>query len=249
MIQSNFSFSRFLHTLRYCWQTQVRSPYITMLGLMPVFYLFLSAFNEYIPWLCFSFMFYICGWLYAGLSFSELANPIEGRQFLALPASPFEKWLAKWVLSAIIFPMIMVCFSVVALQLFNLFAAPLMTVRYTTWSGSPVSYKLTFFFFFLLQPLWFAAGLFWKRYSLLKFVGFLVGLIVLYVFWRVVFPTVMLTDNGSFVRYELINLPFGEPQPNAQLATYQAIYWVMGFYVPSLLFLVASFYLFKQKEI
>lgn len=51
-------------------------------------------------------MLLISGFIFSSFSFSELNRPSSKQFYLSLPANTLEKWVSKWVLSALFFPLL-----------------------------------------------------------------------------------------------------------------------------------------------
>jgi|JI7StandDraft_1071085.scaffolds.fasta_scaffold03909_8 hypothetical protein len=248
MLNIEFSFVRFVRTLRYSWQTQSVLPYYVALGLAPfVFYGLAEGFTAEGPFICWSLLLSICGGLYAGMSFQEFSHPVRGRQYLSIPASVTEKWLAKFLLAFVVFPGLITVFFRIMLGLFNLMAVRIWVLRYGPMDWSSDTVQIFLFFFFLLLPLAFVSGLFWKKYGLIKTV---ITLAVLFFVLLNLDSLMMYQSNNEVVTVmNLLTVPVLDASVSPEYSGLSTRFWLFGGYIPSFLLLVASYLLLKNKEI
>ncbi len=248
MLNIEFSFARFVRMLRYSWQTQSVLPYYVAIGLTPfVFYGLAEGFNDDTSFICWSLLLSICGGLYAGMSFQEFSHPVRGRHYLSIPASVTEKWLAKFLLAFVVFPVLLTLFFRIILSLFNLLAVRIWVLRYgpMDWSGDDI--QIFVFFFFLLLPLAFVSGLFWKKYGLIKTMLVLTALFFLLV--NLDSLLVFQSNNQVVTVLNLLSVPVLDQPVLPEYSGLNTRFWVFGGYIPSFLLLIASYLLLKNKEI
>ena len=245
-----FSLPRFWQTLRYTWQTQPLLPYMIMVGLLPFGYILLGEyFNEDAPWAFFTVILFVCGFLYAGLSFKELNHPVTARQYLGLPASIAEKWMAKWLLAFVVFPLIAILFFQLSMLVFNTISLRLWTMRYLPPRWSCDAAHLVFFFFILIQPLAFVSGLLWTRFSVFKtlLAILVIGFILILIAARIEQPYNDANQTMSLLSANVVPvLPVNLPD---ELRGYIQQFWLFGAYLPAFLLLIASYLLLKNKEV
>jgi hypothetical protein len=252
-----FSLTRFLQTLRWSWQTQPLIPYMVMLGLIPFGYYFLANLayhqsnlenaNDGI-FFCLAIMMLLCGWLYAGISFQVLSKNTTGMQYLLLPASVLEKWLAKVIMAFVVFPLILLITFHLALWIFNFFAQSLIVFRYPPVDWEMHEIKIVFFFFYLLMPLAFVSGLLWKRFGFFKTI--LTGAVLLFLIVQYLIWSDFSNRNGSY-RPLISDVvpPFMDFEGTPATKTLVDLFWLFAAYIPATLCFVASYFLLKNKEI
>jgi hypothetical protein len=256
-MKPEFSLSRFWQTLRWSWQTQPLVPYMVMLGLIPFGYYFLVSEAYYQSSLekatdgtffCLTIMMLLCGWLYAGLSFQVFSKNTTGMQYLLLPASVLEKWLAKVIMAFVVFPLIILITFHLALWVFNFFAQSLIVFRYPPVDWEMHEIKIVFFFFYLLMPLAFASGLLWKRFGFFKTIltgAILLFLMVQYMIWADLPKS---STNFSPLISDVV-MPFMDFNGLPATKKLMDLFWLFVAYIPAALCFAASYVLLKNKEI
>lgn len=251
-----------MRVFRLTWISQPLLPYFAMLAAIPFMYLILSLDirhfdgSFYTGALLLSFFVFFCGsgWLYAGLSFSDLSQPDPARRYLMIPATVFEKWLSKTILTFIVFPITSWIVFNAAIALFKAITVRAFAFQYAPIDWSLVEYRAIFFLFFLLLPVGFAAGLMWKRYGIIKTIVSAFALMILLFFlvsWRAG-TTVSTSADGSYLKetlFDNIVLPHFLNPDRVEMELPQHLFWIIGFYLPSLLFFAATYFLLKEKEI
>lgn len=228
-----------------------------MLGLIPFGYYFLAleAYYQssldranYSTFFCLAIMMLLCGWLYAGISFQVLSKNTTGMQYLLLPASVLEKWLAKVIMVFVVFPLIVLLTFHLALWVFNFFAQSLIVFRYPPVDWESFDIKIVFFFFYLLMPLAFVSGLLWKRFGFFKTIltgAILLFLMVQYLIWA------DLPKSNAYFSPLISDVvpPFMDFEGLPTTKTLVDLFWLFAAYIPATLCFVASYFLLKNKEI
>jgi len=166
-MKNTFNFQRFVQVLRLSWQTQPVLPYIVLLAGIPIMYLIFSmeARSVFIslrsdnPFLVFNAYFWICGWLYAGLIYSELEKIGTATRYLMIPASNLERWLAKSLLAILVFPLIAWLTFNLAFKGFEMLSLRSFAFRYPTIDWLSKDMFISFFLFYLALPAAYASGL------------------------------------------------------------------------------------------
>ncbi len=228
-----------------------------MLGLIPFGYYFLVNAAYYQSnlenandgiFFCLAIMMLLCGWLYAGVSFQVLSKNTTGMQYLLLPASVLEKWLAKVIMAFVVFPLIVLLTFHIALWIFNFFAQSLIVFRYPPVDWGSFDIKIVFFVFYLLMPLAFASGLLWKRFGFFKTI--LTGAVLLFLIVQYLIWSDFSNRNGSYrpLISEVV-LPFMDFEGTPATKTLVDLFWIFVAYIPATLCFVASYFLLKNKEI
>ena len=256
-MNKKFDFQRFIQVMWYTWVTQPVLPYIAMVTstLLIFFYLSIGAregsasFYNNDPFLAFSFYFVGCGWLYAGMAFGEFNKRASVGFYLHLPASLTEKWLAKVLLTFIVFPTVLCLFFKVTYWGFNELSTRIFAFRYLPFDWSSADMKVTFFMFFLGLPAALSSGLIWRRFGIFKGLLFSFGLCLL---------LFQIVDSGfnrhsykseTGILLQEVNLPFLELDCNDATRVLVLWFWVLAGYIPALLFFVSTWFFIKEKEI
>jgi hypothetical protein len=256
-MKNAFNFQRFLRVLRLSWQTQPVLPYIVLVAGIPIMYLILSmearspfvSLRSDTPFLVFNTYFWICGWLYAGLIFSELEKSGTATRYLMIPASNLEKWLAKSLLAVLVFPLITWLTFNLAFKGFEILSLRSFAFRYPDIDWLSKDMFISFFTFYLALPAAYASGLSWKRFGILKgFIFVFVLLIILYYILQAGFEQFPY-DSGQGVLLQEVKLPFLEQDSNAANQTSISLFWLLAAYVPSLLLLASTYFFIREKEI
>ncbi len=256
-MKNKFDFHRFLRVLRLSWQNQPVMPYIVLIVGVKIMYLIFwgDARSVFIPlrsdtpFLVFNAYFWICGWLYAGLIFSELEKSGTATRFLMIPASNFEKWLAKSLLAVLVFPLITWLTFNLAFKGFEILSLRSFAFRYAAIDWLSRDMFISFFIFYLALPAAYASGLTWKRFGILK--GFIFVFVLLIILYQVIqagfeqFPY----DSSEGVLLQVVNLPFYEVDINAATRTSVNLFWLLAAYVPSMLLLASTYFFIREKEI
>ena len=256
-MKNTFNFQRFLQVLRLSWQTQPVLPYIVLIvGIKIMYLIFLGeARSPFVslrsdnPFLVFNAYFWICGWLYAGLIYSELEKPGAATRYLMTPASNLERWLAKSLLAVIVFPLIIWLTFNLAFKGFEILSLRWFAFRYPAIDWLSRDMFISFFIFYMALPAAYASGLTWKRFGILKgFIFVFVLFIILYQFIQAGYEQYPY-DSGHGVLLQEVNLPFLEKNSNAATQASVSLFWLLAAYIPSLLLLASTYFFIREKEI
>jgi hypothetical protein len=256
-MNNRFDFRRFIQVMWYTWVTQSLLPYIAMAVSALLVFLYLSlgarngnaSFYNNDSFLAFTFYFLGCGWLYAGLMFGEFSKRSTTGFYLHLPASITEKWLAKVLLTFIVFPTVLCFFFRLSYWGFNELSARLLAFRYLPFEWGSRNMQVIFFLFFLSLPAAFASGLIWRRFGIFKGIVVVFGLfLALALVADIGFGLYPYQSTHSVLLQE-VNIPFFELDSPDSTRTLVMWFWALAIYIPSLLFFVATWFFMKEKEI
>lgn len=256
-MKNRFDFRRFIHVMWYTFVTQPLIPYVAALAAVPLMYFVFSFelnsgfnnFDSHTPLIAFCLYFIICGWLYAGMIFHEFRKRTAAGVYLMLPAARLEKWMAKALLSFIIFPAFLVFLFKLAMYGFEFISLPLFIFRYSPLDWSVVEVKLVFFVFYMVLPVVFNISLLWRRFGILKGIAlaFTVLMSLFYLIqWLTTIPS---TDSSTLLLIEVVNPFFLKSVCSGEACRLVWWFWLLSTYIPSLLFLMSSWFLLKSKEI
>lgn len=256
-MKNTFEFARFVQVCRLTWQTQPILPYILLVAMVPLMFLFFfsDARGVYVtlqkdtPFHMFTLYVCICGWLYAGTAFYDLGRPDSASRYLMLPGSLLEKWLAKSLLVFIVFPLITFVAYNIVFRLFEFFSLRWFAFRYDLIDWSSGDMFIVLFIFYLALPAAYASGLFWKRFGVWK------GLL----FFFILFIILTQVSNMAMDRYyfgsgsgflmQAVELPFYESGHDAATRALVRLFWPMAAYIPALLLLCSTYFFIKDKEL
>jgi hypothetical protein len=245
-----FSLSRFWRVLRYDWHTQPIYPYLAVWGLLPLLMYFniTPHYRSDASKIMLTTLLYTGSALYAAMSFQQLSNTQQGRHYLGLPAAAIEKWLSKFTLVFLVFPVLTVLYYALGMGLLNSFLLRKWAIRYPILEWSSPAYWAIFFIFYLLLPIPFVSGLFWKRFG-----GFKTALVILLsaVLFVIVVNELDLiqSQNDSTMVLSIVHFQFGTQIRFPAAASANWKFWWFGVYIPDILLLLSSYFLLKNKEL
>lgn len=232
--------------------TQSRTPYI-LLGFTLLFALIALSFSAFhgqasmwveAPQVAFILCLWLSGTIYLGHSFYELNSIQKGTQFLNIPASGLEKWLSKFFLAFIVFPIIITVAYAVLYYLFSLISPALFGLRFKPLLLDATPMKTTYFLFYAVAPLAFVSSLLWKKYGLLKTVLCAVALLFIIALSASTFDVYMPNTTVFEVAF-----PFDTSRLSPQMKRLNRFFWAFLVYIPGSLTLVASYFLMKEYEL
>jgi hypothetical protein len=242
-MREQFDFTRFMRSLWLTWVEQPLLPYllIPVVLALQAFWLLGTAqnspmaFNEDRYTMVFTMYILLCGWLYAGLSYSLFGEQDKGMQYLMVPASVLEKFLAKVFLVFAVFPLICVLVFYGFSKLVDLATMNYYAVRFRALDLASLDTYLTILFFYLGLPVALVSGLIWRRFGVFKMA---LSLSLILTVFLLLVPFV----RGMTVMQNM------EPPGSTPLTIYNA-FWYLAFYLPAALCLIAAYFLLREKEI
>lgn len=117
-----------------------------------------ASFEQYIVTLC------LVGFVMTSRSFKELHNPSVTYHYLTLPCSNFERFLSKWLLTAVIFPVaLMMLFFAIAGFCYWVLGAPAHYFDFLYDSNWHRFAK-----YLIVHSIFFMGAIFFKRYAFMK---------------------------------------------------------------------------------
>ena len=188
-MNSNFNITRVGHLLK---KDVITNYKVLALGLMGLFVIVsIMVMNEIdihsdsrdrdFHFETFPFIILLGGFVVASVAFNELHTPNQRHVFLNLPASNFEKFLSKWLLSTLIFAIVIV----VSYWVFSLILDALVSYQFDydfiPFNPFQEDVWLAIKLFFILQPIFLIGSIYFNQYSFLKTAGtiILVGAVTL----------------------------------------------------------------------
>ena len=252
-----FDFRRFVQVFRLSWQNQPILPYVVLLGMIPLllFFFVIDAFGAYInlqsngPFLMFNEYLFICGWLDAGVAYSELGKPGSATRYLMLPASALEKWLAKSLLVWIIFPVITWLTFNLVFEFFGWISLRWFAFKYRPINWVSADLGISLFIFYMALPAAYASGVAWKRLGILK------GLVFFVVLFIVLIQLILIGTGGfSFVNgksslIEQVSLSYYNDDIDADIQIMVRYFWLIGILIPSFLLFISSYFFTRERTL
>ncbi len=256
-MNNTFDVRRFVQVFRLSWQNQPILPYLVLLGMIPLllFFFFIDAHGAYVnlqsetPFLMFNVYLCACGWLYAGLAYSELGKTGGAARSLMLPASTLEKWLAKSLLVGVVFPFIIWLTYNLLFEVFGWMSLHWMAFRYRSIDWGSGDVKISLFIFYMSLPAAYASGLAWKRLGVLK------GLVFFVVLFIVLFQLALIGTGGfsfgmeSSVLLEQVSMSYYDPQLDTHTQVLVRLFWMIGVFIPSFLLLLSTYFFTRERTL
>ena len=199
------------------------------------------------------------GIIYSSLAFLELSTKETKIFFLTLPATNFEKWLSKWLHTAILFPLVFVLlYQLFILWTYNYLAETGITLVWRSLTDPIVGWSV--FYYIVLQSIFFLGAVSMPKYSFVKTVVVMVlvllGLNYLYMFiyqWLV--PELSLSDLG-FPGLVHVNEALDEYELRfsnglQELWENRTLFWPIHLFAMSCfpLLLLASYFKLTEKKV
>lgn len=251
-----FNFNRFLLLLKREISTGHKKPLIIGGAVLGI--LFLNAcFKIYTNngyhdsnFILFPLMLFLGGFSLTSVIFYEFNNKIGTHHYLSLPASALEKLLSKWIISAILFPLV----AVLLFLIYSFIADSL----YNSYTGNELdSWSLTnwwslFFLrlYFVAQSVFLVGAIAFEKFTFFKtsLSTFLMGLslaILIAIFYRIIFAKFF---DGLILPKEDINMQVSPEAIEFIHWTIQpTVEYILWFLVIPLMGVVGYFKL-KEKE-
>lgn len=177
-MNNTFDINRFTLLLKRELWSGNKKPIIVagaVFGFMILFALFqIYVVGEYrvLNWNMFPFIILLGGFVFTSVIFNEFNDKVGTHHYLSLPASAFEKFLSKWFISAILFP-------IATCLLFWIYAKIGDTIFFNVAQAGEVKYyepwKLTgwwslFFLklYFVFQSFYLIGAIIFQRYTFFK---------------------------------------------------------------------------------
>lgn len=260
MEQNNiFSFSRFVGYIKRHYLLNYKSLIITLAavaGFVAVIAALASFGQKNYNFQLFSNLYYtvmfIVGCILTSSVFSELHKPERAVYYLTLPVSNFEKLLANWLSTTIVYLFLGLITFYISYFMSNLLAY--------WWVESPMKVENIFQTNFLevckaymvVHVIFFFGALYFKGYNFLKTILVLVALIVVYSFYQSMLNTLLFQDlilalvKGADINEAVIISP--ELEKFAENVLKPFLIW--GFYlITPVYFLTLSYIRIKEREV
>jgi len=194
----------------------------------------------------------ISGFILSSIVYLELGKFSTKQAYLTIPATTFEKWLSKWVISAILFPIAFVLLYQVFAQVCYWATARLGVELVRVSLFDPLIWKFVGLYI-LLQSLFLLGSVSMPNYSLFKSLA--IVLLLLFVAFLVLNLTVRLGNSAIANNGEsFFSLNFLGFNPNDELEyflenTLAELAKNVGIYVVFPIVLFISFLKLKEKEV
>jgi len=194
----------------------------------------------------------VSGFILSSIIYLELGKFSTKQAYLTIPATTFEKWLSKWLISAVLFPVAFVLFYQIFAQACYWATAGMGIELVKIPLFDPLIWKLVGLYM-LLQAPFLLGSVSMPNYSLFKTlaIGFLLLLVAaLFLSISVRLSNSAIAGNGE----STFNLNFTGFNPNEELQyflenTLAKVAMAVGIYVLFPLTLFISFLKLKEKEV
>ena len=255
-MNKTFDFNRFSLLLKRELWSGNKKPLIivgAILGLLAAYSLFTIYTNDgykFINFNLFPILLIIGGLIFTSVIYYEFNDKTGTHHYLSLPTSTFEKYLSKWVITAIVFPIITTLlfwgFTKITDGIYYNYSGE----KFSSWS--PFNWWSIFFIqiYFVLQPTYLVGAIAFQKYTFFKtsLSAFLTGLLLTAIgllIFRILFSSMF---DGLFTMSPDKNMPLNEDAIYFMEHTFQStlIYacWIL---VPLVMWTVGFFKL-KEKE-
>ncbi len=201
----------------------------------------------------FTNILFISGFIITSIQFKELHKKETAQNYLLIPASTFEKFLSRLMLSTIGFAVLVL----VGLTLISFTVEGLNSLIFGRHSilFSPFSKEvfLVIAHYFVAQSIFFLGAIYFRKYNFIKTINsifiFLFALAILgVVFARIVYHDIFngfISVDSRNVPLYLHSLPIGSDKISVFVQAVKTIYWI----IPAPLFWTISYFRLKETEV
>ena len=173
MNNQTFDFRRFSLLLqKELWTGNKKPPIIVgaVFGLLMLFAWFMIETGEYkyLNFNLFSFLLFGGGFIFTSIIYYEFNDKTGTHHYLSLPASTFEKYLSKWFITAVLFPIVFVLLFWIYVKLGDRLYYSYTEESITTWF---INNWWTFFFikiYFVVQSIYLVGAIAFQKYTFFK---------------------------------------------------------------------------------
>lgn len=189
--------------------------------------------------------FFIGGFIFTSMIFSELNSPHRGYLYLMLPASTFEKLVSAWLITSVLYVMFS-CLVIYFINIYYVFIAEVFTSKTVEVVNLFSSDILRIFGVYLvLQSIFFLGAIYFRRINFFK--TLLSGFILLVIFsmysgilMKILFDTS--SFHGEMVK-DVSGIEFMLENVMQPLAEY--LFW----FAVAPFFLIVSYFRLKERQV
>ena len=191
--------------------------------------------------------FFIMGYIFTSMVYSELRTPQRGYLFMILPASTLEKLIVPWILSSVLY-IIASLFAMFLINILLIGVAILFSGNHVPLFNplSPAVLKM-FAIYLVTQSVFLLGAIYFKRYHFLKTVLSLFVICMIISFYVGITARLIVFHNFQSISFDNNNMP--ENVQNFFSYTFTPIIKVLfwGFLAP--FFLLVSYFRLREKEV
>lgn len=236
------------------------SKTLIVTGAVAAFILFISALNAYnrpdsgqFYFRFFKDILFIGGFIITAGSFTDMHRKETAQSFLLLPASTFEKFLSRLILTSVGFAVL----TIAGMMLLSYISEGINVLIFSRHNGlfNPLNKNvwLLVAHYMVIQSIFFFGSVYFRKYNFIKtvnviFLFVILVSIVLFLFLRIVFfdffsNFFQMNSTAFFFHWGNLNV---YPENLSSLVTFIKIsYWI----IPAPLFWVISYFRVKEAEI
>lgn len=182
-----FDFQRFTLLLKKELWSGIKKPLIVVgatfgfILLFAFFMIYTGDGYEHLNFNMFPMVLLIGGFVFTSVSYYEFNDKTGTHHYLSLPASTFEKFVSKWLITAIVFPIVAVLLFLLYTKIgdgfYNYYIKP--EVELSSWSLSNWWSKFFIKIYFAAQSIYLVGAIAFQKYTLFKtgLIGFLAFLL------------------------------------------------------------------------
>ncbi len=203
--------------------------------------------------LMYGWSFLVAGIFISGFAFVELTKRTDNYHYLLLPTSTHEKFLLKFLLLLVIFPLIMLASLAVAGLIGNFLNDILFNRNYIAFSHLFAKTGTFLKAYLIVFPLFMFGSVYFKELGIVKVILSVAGfLFVLTMFILVVYKLLFWNSVDGFGFLLKKGFVFAYPTVHKALPLLQTVLDTIVFmvkYLSPLFFLIMSFIALKEKEV
>jgi len=190
--------------------------------------------------------FFITGLVFASLSFSEMGTYSKSLQYITLPATQFEKFLAAWLISSVFYLLASVVVIVFSSALSGVIAVLVFKRDFLVFDPFTLKMAEAVLAYFIAHSAFFLGAVWFKKAAFFKtlLTMFVVNIIVNT--WLFAWMIAIINPFSMFIARNDFYIPldtFARLQPMIKTG-------VMSFFIVlSAIFLITSWIRFKEREV
>ena len=201
----------------------------------------------------FANIIFISGFIITSILFKELHKKETAQNYLLIPASTFEKFLSRLLLSTIGFALLVLA----GLTLMSYTVEGINTLIFGRHSIPFYPFSGDVFkviaHYFVAQSIFFLGAIYFRRYNFIKTINsifiFLFALAILgVIFTRIVYHDIFsgfLKSDNFYFQFHLNSLPIDSDRTRMLVRTAEILYWI----IPAPLFWTISYFRLKETEV
>ncbi len=256
-----FSFPRVWNLLKKDFKSNLNKTLIVSGAVAAVIILIavINAYNgtlsDFLYFTLFANLLFIGGFIVTSGAFKEMHRKETVQNFLLLPASNFEKFFSRLLLTTIGY----VLFAVISITLVSCFAEWINTLIFKRHNSyfNPLEIRVWQFaaHYIVLQSIFFLGAAYFRKYNLMKTINVIFLFLILVsilgaIFTRIVYFNLFegifsLKDSNPYIHVQWDMLPTAMGNTTHYINIVRIIYWL----IPAPLFWTITFFRIKEAEV